>query len=152
MAQHKFLKHLHDEHQEVKSILKKLVKASESDRAHWLDQLRENLVPHMKAEEKILYPALIKQGGEIKENALEGIEEHLAAQHICQQLFGLKSSDETFKAKATVLMEMIQHHIEEEESVVFDDMEETFSSQELDTMFSTFEQEEQSQKQKAMAA
>ncbi len=152
MAQPKLLKHIHDEHQEVKSILKKLVKASESDRQQWLNQLRENLIPHMEAEEKILYPALIKQGGEVKETALEAIEEHKAAQHVCQQLFGLKASDETFKAKATVLMEMIQHHIQEEESEMFEDIEDSFSSQELETMFGKFEQEEQSQKKKAKAA
>lgn len=152
MAQHKLLKHLHDEHQEVKSILKKLVKASESDRQQWLNQLRENLIPHMEAEEKHIYPALQRQGGEVKEDALEGIEEHKAAQHVLKQLIGVGPSDETFKAKAQVLMEMIQHHIQEEESEIFDDIEDSFSSQELDNMFSKFEQEEQSQKKKAKAA
>lgn len=152
MAQHKFLKHIHEEHQEVKSIFKKLVKASESDRQQWLNELRENLVPHMEAEEKILYPALLKQGGEVKEDTLEGIEEHKAAEHVLQQLLKLKTSDETFQAKAKVLMEMVQHHIQEEEKEIFDDIEDSFSSQELDAMFSRFEKEEQGLKQKAKAA
>lgn len=152
MAQHQLLKHLHQEHQEVKNILRKLVKASESDRQQWLDQLRGNLIPHMEAEEKHIYPALRQQGGEVKESALEAIEEHSAAKYVCKQLFDVGTSDETFKAKAQVLMELIQHHIQEEESEMFDDIEDSFSSQELDNMFSKFEQEEQSQKKKAKAA
>jgi hemerythrin-like domain-containing protein len=50
--------------------------------------------------------------------------------------------DERFKAKATVLKEMIEHHIKEEEDKIFDDLE-AKNKGELDEIFSQFEEEKE---------
>jgi hemerythrin-like domain-containing protein len=77
-----------------------------------------------------------------KEHALEGLEEHHAAEMVLKELLALDPGDERFKAKATVLKEMIEHHIKEEEDKIFDDLE-SKNKGELDEIFSQFEEEKE---------
>jgi hypothetical protein len=147
---HELMQELHKDHQEVKSIFKKLIKTEESSkRKEICAELREELVPHMKAEEKAVYPKLM-DNKKSKEHALEGLEEHHAAEMVLKELLSMNPGDERFKAKATVLNEMIEHHIEEEEEKIFDDLE-SKNKGELDQIYSQFEKEKEQLKSKVSA-
>jgi hemerythrin superfamily protein len=137
---------LKKDHKEVKSIFSQLKEASQSaQRQELLQQLQEELLPHMISEEKVLYPAL-KKSEEIREDALEALEEHHAAQLILKELMKLSPDDERFKAKVTVLMEMVDHHVEEEEDVIFKDVKKQFSSQEAGELLESFTKEKEKAK------
>ena len=147
---HELMKELHKDHQEVKSIFKQLIKNEESSKRKELcEELQEELIPHMKAEEKAVYTQLMDKKMS-KEHALEGLEEHHAAEMVLKELLALDPGDERFKAKATVLKEMIEHHIEEEEDKIFDDLE-SKNKADLDEIFSQFQEEKEQLKSKVSA-
>jgi hemerythrin superfamily protein len=147
---HELMKELHKDHQEVKSIFKQLIKAQDSSKRKQIcGDLQEELIPHMKAEEAIIYPKLMDKKAS-KEHALEGIEEHHAAEMVLKELLSLDPGDEKFKARATVLKEMIEHHIKEEEDKIFDDLE-SKGKGELDQLFSQFEEEKERYKSEVSA-
>jgi hemerythrin-like domain-containing protein len=54
----------------------------------------------------------------------EGIEEHHVVATRMEELKGLDSQDERYDAKFKVLMENVEHHIEEEEGEMFPEAEE----------------------------
>jgi hemerythrin superfamily protein len=147
---HQLMKELHKDHQEVKSIFKQLIKTEDSSKRKQIcSDLQEELIPHMKAEETAVYPKLMDKKAS-KEHALEGLEEHRAAEMVLKDLLSLDPGDEKFKARATVLKEMIEHHIEEEEEKIFDDLE-SKGKDELDQIFSQFEEEKERLKSEVTA-
>jgi hemerythrin superfamily protein len=139
-------KALQQDHKEVKSIFSQLKNSSQpSERKELLEKLQEELLPHMTSEEKVIYPAL-KKTEEIREDALEALEEHHAAQLILKELSKMSPDHERFKAKVTVLMEMVDHHVEEEEDVIFKDLKKQFSSEEAGQLLENFNKEKEKAK------
>ena len=69
---------------------------------------------HAELEERLIYPAIRE---EIDEEDLmnEANEEHHLVHVLIAELKKLNPSDETFKAKFTVLGELVEHHVKEEE-------------------------------------
>lgn len=51
----------------------------------------------------------------LEDDVLESYEEHHVADVLVAELAGMKPEDERFTAKATVLIENVRHHMEEEE-------------------------------------
>jgi hemerythrin-like domain-containing protein len=50
---------------------------------------------------------------------LEAFEEHASAKDLIAKIRALPPRDETLTAKITVLKELVEHHVEEEESQIF---------------------------------
>ena len=69
-------------------------------------------------EEKLIYPAIRER---IKDNEVmnEAIEEHHLVHVLIAELKKLESSHDTFKAKFTLLGELVKHHVKEEEGEMF---------------------------------
>jgi hemerythrin superfamily protein len=76
------------------------------------------LTAHSKAEEKVFYDRL-KVDEETEESALEGEVEHSAADKLLKELQSMERGSKDWNARFIVLKEMLEHHIEEEESVLF---------------------------------
>lgn len=83
-----------------------------------MQSLTENLQPHMYAEEQYFYQILLDETDE-KETAFEAIEEHRAAKMVLADLHEAALDDPRWAARCKVLKELVEHHIEEEESEVF---------------------------------
>lgn len=113
-----FIEILKQDHQEVKQLFSQIEKGG--DKQKLFSQLQEELKLHMEVEEKFLYPALEKQQeSEIKEKTLESYEEHHTAKMVLQELGKVSPTNERWKAKVSVLKELIDHHVEEEEKMLF---------------------------------
>ena len=52
---------------------------------------------------------------EVEDDILESYEEHHVADILVMELWSMKPTDERFTAKTTVLIENVDHHIDEEE-------------------------------------
>jgi hypothetical protein len=65
---------------------------------------------------------------------LEGYEEHHVVDLLMSELESLDVSDETWGAKALVMKENIEHHIEEEEGEMFKTARQVFDAAELDDL------------------
>lgn len=138
-----FFQVLKKDHQEVKGLLAQLKASKETKKREELfETLTEELVPHMKAEEKTFYQPL-KAKKEAREDAMEGIEEHHVAELVFKELQKMKKSEDRWDAKMSVFKELVEHHIEEEESKVMKSAEKALDQEEIRAIKTRFEQEKQ---------
>jgi len=109
------------QHREVKGLFRETKKASGAkDRRSGMEEIASNLLAHMAIEEDIFYPA-VKGIGSTKAEELipEAFEEHHVAKLVIAELPKVDPEDERFEAKITVLQELIEHHVQEEEQELF---------------------------------
>ena len=128
---------LKEEHDEVKALLSKLQDAEGAvERKSLVKQIKQALVPHTKAEEKVVYDAVIAlRDKKTQVDGEEGYIEHGLASKTLQQLEKCASATSAEHiALAKVLKELVEHHIAEEESNVWNDVEEHFSDEEREEM------------------
>lgn len=76
------------------------------------DLILRQLALHAEIEEQTLYPAL---RDEATDDVLEALEEHHAVKSVLAELERMPPSAERFRAKMTVVIESVRHHVEEEE-------------------------------------
>lgn len=116
-----FFDELKKDHREVKDILEKLKagsKTAEKTREKLFVQLKQELVPHLKAEEATFYQALMESKNG-RQHALEGKEEHDLTVLVFRQLEETPAKEDIWAAKLKVLKDLIEHHIQEEEKEMF---------------------------------
>lgn len=133
---------LKQEHDEVKGLLADLEQAQGSaQRRSLVEKIKLALVPHTKAEQKVLYDAVIKlRDKDAQQDGYEGYLEHEWASKTLQRLGSMPdATSPEHKATAKVLKELVEHHIEEEESNVWGDAEKNFSSEQRVRMNAAYE-------------
>jgi hemerythrin-like domain-containing protein len=138
-----FFEELVKDHEEVKGLLHKMIDSSEGavkTRQTLFAQLKGELIPHMKGEEKAFYPRLMGDK-EAKKHTLEAVEEHSLAETVFHQLEKMPVDDETWGAKLKVLKDLIEHHIEEEEEELFETSEQAIGQDEFKTIMQDFQKE-----------
>jgi hemerythrin-like domain-containing protein len=109
------------DHRRFEQLLKEGEDSTErakKGRREVLKALASELSVHEAIEEQILYPAL-EPHPEARKTALEGYEEHHVADGILNELKDVATNDEKWAAKFKVLKENIEHHITEEERLLF---------------------------------
>jgi len=135
------LKTLKQEHDEVKHLLSRLVKSdTAAERKSLVKQIKKALVPHTKAEEKVVYDAVIAvRDKQVQQDGYEGYLEHEWAAKTLQRLEGISNANSPeHHAAAKVLKELVEHHIQEEESSVWTDVRERFDDAQRLAMNRTF--------------
>jgi hypothetical protein len=111
---------LKKQHREVKALFRRAKKASAGERGDILDEIGQKLAHHMRIEEEIFYPAVHEVGTKKAEEIVpEAYEEHHVVKLVLDELPELDPGNERFEAKMTVLDELVQHHVEEEEKEMF---------------------------------
>ena len=112
---------LKKQHREVEALFKKAEKANNANmRRELVDQIVTKLELHTKLEEEIVYPAIREvRNKKAEEMVLEAYEEHAVVKLVLARLPDADPEDERFSAKITVLMELVKHHVEEEEKEMF---------------------------------
>ena len=127
---------LKNDHDKVKGIMSELeptTERAEKTRTELFAKLKMELTVHEIIEEEIFYPTL-KQHPKAKEIVLEGYEEHNVVDTLMGELEALPVTDETWGAKASVMIENLEHHIEEEEGEMFQKARQVFDRQELEDL------------------
>jgi hemerythrin superfamily protein len=117
---------LKTQHRKVEAILKKL-EGGRSEAQPLLEELARDLPAHMQIEQELFYPAVRKLDEDM---VLESFEEHAVAEIALKRLLATSSEDPTFKAKATLLKELITHHVEEEEGELFPKVDKKMAAEE----------------------
>jgi hemerythrin-like domain-containing protein len=112
---------LKKQHKEVKSLFKKIEKTEDSrQRRQLMEEISTALQAHTAIEEEMFYPAVREVGTKKAEQMVdEAFEEHHVVKLVLQELPQVDPEDEHFEAKMTVLSELIEHHVEEEETEMF---------------------------------
>ena len=103
------------------------------------DHILEQLAIHAEIEEQTLYPALRDEAGD---DVLEALEEHHAVKATLAELERMAPTAERFRAKMTVIIENVRHHVEEEEGDggLFDVARKTLKPAEMEAMAERAEQ------------
>jgi iron-sulfur cluster repair protein YtfE (RIC family) len=111
---------LKKQHREVKTLFGEAKKAKPTERRRVLNEIAEKLRNHMTIEEDIFYPAVHEIGTKkAQEIVPEAYEEHHVVALVLDELPDVDVEDDRFEAKMTVLDELIEHHVEEEEDEMF---------------------------------
>lgn len=112
---------LKKQHREVKSLFKKLESTDNARmRRQLMTEIARNLEGHTTIEEEIFYPAVRElEARKAEEMVLEAYEEHHVVKLVLAELPRVNPEDERFEAKMTVLSELVDHHVEEEEKEMF---------------------------------
>jgi hemerythrin superfamily protein len=127
---------LERDHVKVRALLARLDSTTPRatvTRRDLFNRIKAALTVHETIEEEIFYPAL-KSHPRAKDIVLEGIEEHNVVDNLLGELTDLSSSHETWGAKATVMRENVEHHIEEEETSMFVKARQIFDRSELEAL------------------
>ncbi|MFY1664343.1 hemerythrin domain-containing protein [Pseudomonas sp. Pseu.R1] len=127
------------DHERVKAILTQLSESTErgvKKRVDLLAKLEMEITIHTKLEEEILYPAF-KEAGSKEQDIMyyEAKEEHRTVDSLV--LPDLKNTDPStpeFSGRMKVVKELLEHHIEEEESEMFPQAKKLLGKAKLDEL------------------
>lgn len=111
---------LKTDHDKVESLFETVKANEDGNNAATFKKIKQELDVHAHIEETVFYPHLLENGdAELKKIVREGIEEHTQVKTLLAELAELPGTSATFKAKLKVLMENVEHHVEEEEDEMF---------------------------------
>ena len=109
---------LKTDHKKVKALFAEYQEATARKQQDIAKTTIEELEIDAELEEELIYPA-IRKGTKDDKLMNEATEEHHLVHVLIAELKELESSDATFKAKFTVLGELVKHHVKEEEGEMF---------------------------------
>jgi DNA-binding ferritin-like protein (Dps family) len=94
------------------------------------------LQKHSEIEKQIFYPAFKEhsEGHDELQHVLEAYEEHAIVDRLVEEIQGLDARNEAYEAKVKTLMDVVLHHVKEEEGRMFPAAREIFEKDELSAM------------------
>ncbi len=131
---------LKKDHQLIKKLLNQLVALNDDDqeqRNRLVAQISDELIPHARAEESVLYNSL-RMLDMAKDMAMHGYKEHMEAEGYLRALQAQSKLVGDWKKTAIKLKESLEHHIEEEEGKIFSMSRQLFTQQEAEMMCEAF--------------
>jgi hemerythrin superfamily protein len=109
---------LSEQHREVEGLFEKLESArGTAQKERLFAKLADALAAHAKIEEEIFYPSVFSKKTETE--LRESVEEHLVVKRLVADMLAMQASNPQFMSKASVLKEVVRHHVEEEEHQLF---------------------------------
>jgi len=139
---------IHDQHEEVLDIVQKMMdtkpKAGKK-RRELIDKLKDGLLPHMYAEENYFYPVVDKEANS-HDLISEAMDQHKSARRVLSEIESATEDDERWNSRLTEFKEMLEEHIDLEESDVFDRAREVVDEDRADEMGDQFESMEEEAK------
>lgn len=136
---------LKDDHDRMRELLNRLESTTErgvKTRTELFATIKGELTVHEIIEEEIFYPEL-KAHPKAKDIVLEAYEEHHVVDLVMAELENLPVDDESWGAKAVVMKENVEHHMEEEEGEMFKTARSVFDREELDALGQRMEERRQ---------
>ena len=146
------LNDLHQDHEEVAGLLEQMLKTEDGkERGAIFKEVMSKLLAHSHAEQSVLYKKMEKSETEKSRSfAFEGENEHQIVEQQLQQMARARNkASEQWTAQATVLKELVGHHVREEESTGFSCARSEFDGEALDKMADQFRKQKQKLLQEA---
>lgn len=130
------------DHRKVEDLFAQVKANEDGNNQSTFKKIKQELDVHAHIEEQVFYPHLLSAGDkELQKIVREGVEEHAQVKNLLAELDGMSGDSPTFKAKLTVLMENVEHHVEEEEGEMFDMAEDQIPADMLERLGSLLEAE-----------
>jgi hemerythrin superfamily protein len=102
------------------------VKADRENRAALLAEVRARLTAHSRAEERYVYPALVRARPDEKGEVHHGAEEHREAEELLAA--AESATDAEFGPAFDKFVKAVRHHVREEETDILPSLRESVSS------------------------
>ena len=125
------------DHFTLRNLFGRFDRTSNADyekRTELLDQIRRELQIHSQAEEQIFYPAIKAFNGEGVRLVAQALRDHRDIDRLSTQISRLKLTDKSFDEMFEMLVESVEHHIEEEEGEIFQFAKENCSERQLEDL------------------
>lgn len=133
---------LKQDHDKLKVLLTELVASADADegqRKELINKIRDELIPHSRAEEAVFYNSL-RDLDEEKGLATHGYKEHMEAETLLRSLQTMEAFDANWRNTAQKLKDAIENHVREEETDFFAAGKRVFDEKEAEMMAQAFEQ------------
>ena len=121
---------LKTDHEAIRDLAKGACEESTpAKRTESFKLLKPFLTAHARAEEAVVYTALVKKrrSPDSRDYGNEGFVEHGVVDDLMAQIAATRpAGSDMWKARAKVLFEMLKHHIDEEEKNIFEELGEHF--------------------------
>lgn len=122
------------DHEKFKTLFGKVRESNnEAEKRKLFRQIKTELDAHTKIEEEIFYPS-VKEKAEVVDIVEEGIQEHHQTDLFIREIENLVDGSDVFDPKLKVLMEGVEHHIQEEEKEMFPKVRDKFTEAELNDL------------------
>ncbi|HLI94508.1 MAG TPA: hemerythrin domain-containing protein [Candidatus Baltobacteraceae bacterium] len=134
---------LKKQHRDVEALFRKATTATEpAERQRIFRQVDRDLRIHSIIEEGIFYAELRRRAEKSEERleVAEAYEEHALVKISIESLEKLDPGSEQYCAKLGVLMDLVQRHVDEEESTLFKMAHHLFDKAELEEIGSRLEE------------
>jgi hypothetical protein len=112
---------LKEDHQAVETLFGRIEAASAraiKTKEKTFLQIKEALTVHSAVEEEYLYPRM-REIDSLRQQAFEANEEHSLVKQLLSELGEEEVGSEVWNAKVKVLIDLVRHHVREEESQYF---------------------------------
>ncbi len=112
---------LKEDHDKTKKLLNKLCALDAEDietRDELVQAIRDDLIPHARAEEAVFYNSL-RALTDDTDKVMHGYKEHMEAEGFLRALQLIDKVGVEWRATAEKLRDSLEHHIKEEESEIF---------------------------------
>ena len=133
---------LKEDHDRVEVLFEQFKANEDGKHGPLFKKIKAELDTHTHIEEAIFYPKLLKNGDkELKKIVREGIEEHRQVKMFLEELSGMTAANKAFNPKLKVIVEDVEHHVEEEEDEMFPMVEDQLSERVLEALGAAMQQE-----------
>jgi len=132
---------LEKDHEKIESLLDQLVSSAQSDSDEWkslIDRIADELVPHSRAEEALFYNP-IRESVHGKSLIAHSYAEHAKAESELRSLQSRDEVDAEWTELAKRLRDDLVHHVETEETEVFEAAKKVFSEDDADQIGEAFD-------------
>ena len=120
-----------DDHAKLESVFKKLENAEPSELRGLLEQVQELLIPHSKAEEQVVYPAIKSVVPDEGEDVDDGLAEHQHVEATLEKLLASDPEEPGVDGLVAAMIGEVRHHVEEEEQEILPAFSEAADNQQL---------------------
>ena len=134
---------LKQDHDRVLELLRGIESSSGDERAQLFEEMQTELTLHSDAEDAVVYAEFAGHDA-LCDMVLEAREEHELISELLDDMGTMDSADEQWGAKLTVLIELVSHHVKEEESCLFTKAREVVDADFGEELAQRFEEEKES--------
>ncbi|RCJ22010.1 hemerythrin [Nostoc minutum NIES-26] len=127
------------EHRQVEQLFSEAEKSQGKKLYECFNQIYLALNLHARTEELVFYPAM-REYEETEQYVEEAEEEHEDVSALLEEIKELQPTAPEFQEKLSELQQAVQHHVQEEESEIFDAVRECMSDEELTELASEFQE------------
>lgn len=126
------------DHRKVEELFAELESSDGKEAISLFNEIFKSLELHARSEELVFYPAMREYDG-LENLIAEAESEHTAAKILLEQMKSFNPNDDEFQVKLGHLKESVMHHVQEEESEIFDAVRECMNEDELMSLGEEFQ-------------